>query len=257
MSSMMLHCGTEVATLEEVRAVTTPEPEGRWFPVPYGDLIDAVHTSLDTSGYNIVSEEYGLLRDGDRMFGFMDLENGVAHDDYRLSIAIRNSYDKWFSNGFAVGTHVFCCDNLAFYGDVKFARKNTRWANRDLMRIVAEAMGELGSMRDGLNDRIDAYKNTPLSDPEVHDFVIRAVDAKVIPNAGISKVLKEWRDSEHEEFAPRTAWSLENSFTEVMKGANPVDLTRRSMRLHGLLDLVTSSAGHDPHQVVIDTATSN
>jgi len=257
MSSMVLHCGTEVATLEEVRAVPTPEPKGRWFPVPYGELIDAVHSSLDASGYNIVSEEYGLLRDGDRMFGFMNLENGVSHDDYRLSIAIRNSYDKWFSNGFAVGTHVFCCDNLAFYGDVKFARKNTRWAHRDLMRIVAEAMGELGSLRDSVDHRIDTYKNTPLTDADVHDILIRSVDAKVIPNASISRVLKEWRSSEHEEFAPRTAWSLENGFTEVMKGANPADLARRSIRLHGLLDMVATSNGHDPNQLVIDSSNSN
>ena len=68
-------------------------------------------------------------------------------------------------------------------------------------------------------------------------------------NAGIAKVLKEWRGSEHEEFAPRTAWSLHNSYTEVFKGSNPVDLTARSLRLHGLMDLIATEGGHDPEQI--------
>ena len=73
---------------------------------------------------------------------------------------------------------------------------------------------------------------------------IEAADA-----VAIAKVLKEWRSSEHEEFAPRTAWSLHNAYTEIFKGSNPVDMTARSLRLHGLLDSVAVEVGgHDPRQ---------
>ena len=99
-----------------------------------------------------------------------------------------------------------------------------------------------------LDDRVASYKRTELADHQVHDILIKSVDAQVIANAGISKVLHQWRASDHEEFAPRTAWSLHNAYTEVFKGSNPVDVTARSLRLHGLLDSVAAEVGHDPSQ---------
>ena len=248
--SFLLHAGASDATLEEVRAVETPDHTDTWYPVPHGVLVDSIKTTIrDHSEFDIASEQYGLWKDGARLFGFYGLENGSIHDDYSLTIGFRNSNDKAFSLGYAVGSRVFVCDNLAFSGEVVFSRKHTRFARRDLNRVVVEAFGQLGAQRDLLDRRIEAYKRTQLSDTQVHDLLIRSCDARVIANAGIAKVLKEWRGSEHEEFAPRTAWSFHNAYTEVFKGSNPVDLTARSLRLHGLLDLVATDGGHDPDQI--------
>ena len=248
--SFLLHAGASDATLEEVRAVETPDHTDTWYPVPHGVLVDSIKTTIrDHSEFDIASEQYGLWKDGARLFGFYGLENGSIHDDYSLTIGFRNSNDKAFSLGYAVGSRVFVCDNLAFSGEVVFSRKHTRFARRDLNRVVVEAFGQLGAQRDLLDRRIEAYKRTQLSDTQVHDLLIRSCDARVIANAGIAKVLKEWRGSEHEEFAPRTAWSFHNAYTEVFKGSNPVDLTARSLRLHGLLDLVATDGGHDPAQI--------
>lgn len=248
--SFLLHAGAENATLEEVRKVATPDHTDTWYPVPHGELIDCIKTTVtEHSGFNIMTEQYGLWKDGARLFGFYGLENGNTHKDYSLFIGFRNSNDKSFSLGYAVGASVFVCDNLSFSGEVVFSRKHTRFARRDLDRVVVEAFGQLGSQRDKMDRRIEAYKRTTLTETQVHDFLIRSVDSKVMANAGIAKVLKEWRGSEHEEFAPRTAWSLHNSYTEVFKGSNPVDLTARSLRLHGLMDLIATEGGHDPEQI--------
>jgi hypothetical protein len=51
----------------------------------------------------------------------------------------------------------------------------------------------------------------------------------------VTDLLKEWREPSHEEFNGRNAWSLFNSYTEVLKG-NLAELPRRTERLHGLLD---------------------
>lgn len=248
--SFLLHAGASDATLEEVRAVETPDHTDTWYPVEHGVLVDCIKTTIrDHSEFDIASEQYGLWKDGARLFGFYGLENGSIHDDYSLTIGFRNSHDKAFSLSYACGSRVFVCDNLSFSGEVVFSRKHTKYARRDLNRIVVEAFGQLGEQRDLLDRRIEAYKRTQLSDTQVHDLLIRSCDAKVIANAGIAKVLKEWRGSEHEEFAPRTAWSFHNAYTEVFKGSNPVDLTARSLRLHGLLDLVATDGGHDPDQI--------
>ena len=250
MSTFLLHRGAENVDLDTVRQVRTPDNTETWYPVPHGVLVDCIKTTLrDHSEFDIVSEQYGLWNEGDRLFGLFGLKNGSIHDDYALSIGFRNSHDKAFSLSYACGSRIFCCDNLSFSGEVVFSRKHTKYARRDLNRIVVEAFGQLGAQRDKLDRRIEAYKRTQLSDTQVHDLLIRSVDSRVIANAGIAKVLKEWRASDHEEFAPRTAWSLQNAYTEVFKGSNPVDLTARSLRLHGLLDLVATDGGHDPDQI--------
>jgi hypothetical protein len=40
--NLCLHCGGNLATLEQVRQVKTPEPEGIWHPIPHGVLYDQV-----------------------------------------------------------------------------------------------------------------------------------------------------------------------------------------------------------------------
>jgi hypothetical protein len=137
------------------------------------------------------------------------------------------------------GTKVFCCDNLAFSGEVQIARKHTRFALRDLRHLTARAVGELGSKLESLDQRILCYSDTWISDQRAHDIVIRALDAGAITTTQVPEVLREWREPSHPEFQPRTAWSLFNAVTEVHKGANPHTVCRRGEALYGLFDAET------------------
>ena len=65
---------------------------------------------------------------------------------------------------------------------------------------------------------------------------MRAIDCRAITSTQVPKVLEGWRKPEHEEFAPRNAWSLFNAFTEAQKGLNPAALVARTQALHGLFD---------------------
>lgn len=239
---LMLHAGSHVATRADVLDSPTPDPTETHFPIPHGTLVRTLQTHVESAGLTISSEEYGLWGDDDAMmFGVWGITNGESHDDYQLTIGIRNSHNKMFAAGMAVGSRVFVCDNLAFSAEIVIARKHTRHILKDLDRMVAEATGRIGEARIRQDRRIEAYKGTDLSDSSVHDLVIRAVDAKVMANSYIAKVLGEWRSPQHDEFGPRNAWSLFNSFTEVFKGTNPLDLPARTTRLHGLLDLATNA----------------
>ena len=53
------------------------------------------------------------------------------------------------------------------------------------------------------------YKATQLADGQAHDLVVRALDAGVVPATQLPKVLAEWRQPSHREFAEdgHTAWS--------------------------------------------------
>ena len=98
--------------------------------------------------------------------------------------------------------------------------------------------GSIGKLMTAWNEqdkRIERYKGHQLTDEVVHDIAVRSVDAGVLPNRKLPDLLHEWREPRYEDFQPRTAWSLFNSYTEVLKG-NLTELPRRTERLHGLLD---------------------
>jgi hypothetical protein len=168
----------------------------------------------------------------------MEVANGTSHEDYGLVIGLRNSHDKSFPAAIALGSAVFVCDNLAFSAEVTIARRHTRYIERDLPRVVHTAIGRLTDLRGQQDQRIESYKDTPLTDPAAHDLIIRAVDANVLPVTQVPEVLSEWRAPSHEEFTVdgKTLWRFHNAVTHVWKGRNLAALPRRSQALHGLLD---------------------
>ena len=131
--------------------------------------------------------------------------------EWTWAVGIRNSHDKTFPAGLVAGTKVFCCDNLAFSGEVQISRKHTRFAERDLSHLTARAVGQLGSRLRNLDERILTYNETRIDDQRAHDIVIRALDAGAITTIQVPEVLGEWRRPSHPEFLPRTAWSLFNA----------------------------------------------
>ena len=241
---LMLHSGANVATREQVMATATPEPTETHYPVPHATMIETVEKHIVASGFTVDRQEYGLWNDGMRMFGVWCLGHPQhVEKDWRLAIGLRNAHDKAFSASFGVGENVFVCDNMSFHAEIMVVRKHTRYVLRDLDGMIAEAAGKLGAARVTTAERIAAYKATELTDVQVHDILVRSVDARVIANAALPKVLKEWRTPTHEDFAPRTAWSLQNAYTEVMKAANPQWVMRRTVSLTGMLDGFTGAFG--------------
>ena len=151
------------------------------------------------------------------------------------SSQVRNSHDKTFPVGLVAGAAVFVCDNLSFSGEVRLTRKHTVHLQRDLPQLVARGVGQLIQLWSHQGQRIDANKNHRMRDKAAHDLVIRAVDVGACTNRMIPVVIKEWREPTYPAFGDRTAWSLFNAFTEILKGNLP-ELPKRTEVLHGLFD---------------------
>jgi hypothetical protein len=219
----------------EVERVTTPRPTETWQPIPHVTLITEVENALRSTGLKIGNQVHSLTQDGARYFGLAEVHNGHDADDYALVVGLRNSHDKSFPIGILAGSNLLICDNLAFSGEIKISRKHTSNLLRDLPGLVANGVGRLYDMFGHQSQRIEAYKNYHVRDKAAHDLVVRAVDLGAATNRMIPAVLKEWREPRHPEFADRTAWSLFNGFTEVLKGNLP-ELPKRTQALHALFD---------------------
>jgi len=239
MVNLMLHCGAHGVERDAVRSAPTPTPTDTWYPIAHARLLDQVEHTLADAGLNVVSEAHALGRDGDRYFGMLEVVNGQAHDDYALVVGLRNSHDQSYPAGLVIGSGVFVCDNLAFSGEIKFARKHTRFIDRDLPELVQAAVGRLGEMRHKQDTRIQAYKGTRLCDRDAHHLMVQMVDTGILPVTRLTTALHEFREPSHEQFLTdgRTAWTLMNATTEALKGRNLDALPRRTQAMHGLLDV--------------------
>ena len=81
---------------------------------------------------------------------------------------------------------------------------------------------------------IAAMKVRELPPAHAHDLMVGAIRANVLQASRLPKVIEAWEEPRHEEFTPRTAWSLLNAFTEVQKEASPRLQMEGSLRLSSL-----------------------
>src|SRR5712691_5226793 len=113
-------------------------------------------------------------------------------------------------------------------------RKHTVNVFRDLPDLIYRMLSQVSSMRERTDGEIAAMKVRELPPAHAHHLMIEAVKGNVLPASKIPQVLEQWLWSAHEEFAPRTAWSLFNAFTEVQKGSAPRAQMEGSLRLSSL-----------------------
>src|SRR5262245_2432996 len=220
-ASLMLHAGGWSAGHDDLSAVPLPPSTDSYVPVPYRRLIEEVKLQLPRFGLSVSREEYGLAREGRQMFGVLSCRNGRPDADYCLAIGLRSSYDRSLSVGLVAGSRVFCCDNLAFSGDVQAARKHTVHVLRDLPDMVYRMLSQVCDQRSRIDQEIGAMKARVVTAREAHHLMVEGLRRRAITGAKLPKVLREWERPQHPEFQPRTAWSLFNAFTEVQKAASP------------------------------------
>ena len=236
MNGLYLHCGSVPTELTNINKAFTPQPTATHRPISHSDFLETVEKGLDGVGLTVDKKSYGLSHDDNRMFSLFELsrDNG-ENGTFKNVLGIRNAHDKAFSAGLVCGSKVFVCDNLAFSGEIKMNRKHTTNILRDLPNLVYHMIGKVVDGWLNQEARYEGYQDTNLDQSGADEIIGAALRNDAIPPSKHSKVLNEWNKPSHDEFAPRTAWSMFNAFTEVMK-SSPAQLTKRSIKLHKVFD---------------------
>ena len=216
MSLMM--CEGKYVGRDEIAAIPTPEGTASWHPVPHLDVIDSVTEAIKAKNWQIVDEQYGLAREGQRMFGVMRI-NRTSSPDWSRCIGIRNSHDQSLSVGLAAGISVTCCSNLAFGGSMVLKRRHT--SRIELGNLVVEAVDELEMEFLNLETVSEDLKLHEVRADEARAVIVRAAEVNAINSCDIVPIFREFQHPCHEEFAEPTRWSLLNAFTEHAKKYSP------------------------------------
>ena len=211
-TNLLLHCGAAKVERDWLALMAAPRSTDTWFPIPHERLIREVEAALERAGMCVVNQAHGLSPDACRYFGLLQVAPANLSwttpqpptQDYTYVLGLRNSHDKRFPAALVLGSQVFVCDNLAFSGEIKIARKHTRFIERDLPVLIAQGTGQLSERWHQQDERFAAYKQTELSPGEAHDLIIRAMDQHAFTPKQMPDVLTQWRTPNHPEFAEST-----------------------------------------------------
>jgi uncharacterized protein DUF932 len=242
-STLMNHRGARLVDRPELDLVDPPPPTGTWFPLKHSTVLDRVQETLDASGYQTNRRSLSLSPDNHRFFGTLDLASGIA-DGVSLSIGIRNSTDKTFLIQFCCGERVFVCDNLAFSAEVVIARKHTRFGERRFNDALSRAVLGLRQYQAVAQKRVEHLQHFDLSEDAANSYLLQAAEHGIVGWRLLPQVIKEWRKPQHEEFRPRTAWSLFNAFTEVLKDRQRTQPARAATETIQLQKLLIGQQGN-------------
>lgn len=231
--TLVLHCGAESATYEDLGKVTMPRVTRSYQPLAHTDMVDMLADSvLNSFGKDTVTEVgMGLTKDGARMFGMMKLK--MDSDEHDISIGFRNSLDKCFSAGIITGARMLVCDNLCFSGSgVNLFRKHTTNIYRDIVPLIDNAITLSKSEYKVITDNWDKMKDIPLSLDEGYRAIGLAQGHKVLSPTQSSIAYAEWLKPSHVEFEERNVFALQQSFTEAAKKGSPEGMMRRYPRIN-------------------------
>ena len=237
MKGLMLHCGAEEITRENLKNLPIPNATETHFPVEHHRFVDLTERALNSYGFKIAEESYGVTKNGDRFFGLMKLQD-ENNPEFQNVVGLRGAHDKKFARELVMGSNVFVCDNLCFSGEIKVARKHTKKINSHLPGLVFEACEKLELGFAKQNERIKTYKNFDLSSNlQVNDLTVRMAENGAITFQQIKNVLNEYRNPRHVEFNDKNGWSYMNAITETSKGIPLDTLCKRTQIMHEILDV--------------------
>lgn len=230
--TLMLHSGANPVSYDELRAVPAPAGTDTHVPVPHHEIVELLRYTLGFYGHEIVEEQHAIMPDGSRYFGLMTLRS--SYGNYGDVVGLRNSHDKRFPIGIALGSRVFVCDNLALVGEHIIKRKHTIKAKRELPGLVTEIVAPLQAQRVAQNQKLLAYQTSPLTDEAADHAILSMYRQDIIGVQAIGRVLKAYDDPPH-DWGKRTAWRLFNAATFALAGkvAERPELTKS---LHEVID---------------------
>jgi len=221
--SMVLHCGGQKVSMDDLQRIQLPMVTATYKPVSHYDMALNIYDSalkiLAPEGYVFIQHDIGTAKEGQRVFGLLKYRNGG--EETGLAIGWRNSYDRSMSAALAIGANVFICDNLAVHGDICIIHKHTKNVEETLIRSIRNALFDATAKYRRFQEIVDRLKSINVTDDTGARLLGLLAFHQVLLPTMFNEAMREWRNSRFEAFQDRNAWSLYNAVTWALKLAPP------------------------------------
>ena len=225
--------GEERVTVEDLKQVVTPPPTATHCPVDHYDFtqhtLEIAEKYLRYEGFVLDDVQVALHKNDQQLFGTAIFRNG--REDLQIAIAFRNSHDKTFSAGIAIGGQVFICSNLCIFGLIQMLRKHTSRIKDDLRESITKAVWDIDKQWNSFQDDVDTLRSIPMTDDVAYETFGRAYGHKILSSQQFTKGINEWHNPSYDH-GEKTLWRWNNACTEVYKSISPANKFKRHQKLH-------------------------
>ena len=194
-----------------------PEATDSFKPIPHHELVDEMREQLRIFSMGIVQEAHLLDNDDQRYFGLFQIGGNDYHGVSTI-MGLRNSHDHSISAGVCLGDAPFVCSNLCFNNEYKFSAKHTVNVWKTLKSRFRETMCQVIDDKAESIRRIERMKDKYIGSNDGDSFIWKSVDNGAVTLKQAHDVHHQWRNPEHSAFTDRNVWSLQNAFTNVLRG---------------------------------------
>ena len=230
MEELLAHRDCQLITRENLAGIPAPDSTDTFKPVPHIELVNTVVDGLAYRHISVVRDQYAVSDDGMKLFGVLELDNGF--EGGRFSLGIRNANDKSMRLAMTVGFRVFVCDNLAFHGDfTPVLHKHTK--NFIIADALAIGIDRMQRNFEPMRADIQKWRQAQLTDGDAKLVIYKAfVEGNLdAPRHLARRVHELYFNPQHQEFASRTIWSLNNAFTSAFKDLEPIPQFKATAKL--------------------------
>jgi hypothetical protein len=135
------------------------------------------------------------------------------------------------------------CHNLAFRGDYSpvLAKHSKHFSLEDALSIGVDRMQR---NFEPMRRQVESWRAQQLSAEAAKLTIYRAfIEGDLeVPRHLARRVHELYFNPQHEEFQPRTMWSLSNAFTSAFKELDPIPQFRATAKLGSFLEAVSPAA---------------
>jgi hypothetical protein len=199
-----------------------PQETRTYKPVTHQQLIDLTLESIHQAGFQLESERYSAARDGNVANGRYTIQN-VADSEMQLQIGWQNSYDKTMSLKFAIGTHIFICQNGCVSGDYGAFKKAHRGEIQTFTpNAITEYIKQAGDAFRKIQADRETMKQIEVTKRTCAELIGRMIiEENIIESTQLNIIRGQMDNPSFDYGAPGSMWELYQHTTYAMKEVHP------------------------------------
>lgn len=224
---------TYVVPKEHLISAVVPQETRTYKPVTHTELIDLTLNAASNAGFKIQSEKYMAARDGQIAAAILRIEN-VADKEMCLEIGWQNSYNKQLSLKFAIGSHIFICDNSAVHGDMgSFRKKHMGTVQEFTPTAITEYIKRAGDVFAQMQKEREAMKQIEISERVKAELIGRMmIEEEILQSTQINEIARNLKKPEFDYGCPNSMWELYSFVTQSMRDIHPTLWMERHIKAH-------------------------
>jgi len=220
-------------TEQFLRSVGIPEETRSYKPILHGELIDLTREGISCSGFTIEKESYTMAMDGKVANGKYLLSN-IKDEEMQIQVIWQNSYNKKISLKWAIGIHVFVCENGAISGDMgSFKKKHVGDIQEFTPKHIADYLQTANTVFIEMQKVRDKMKQIPVSIEQSAEMLGRLYFIEEVMGSKQLNIIKdELKHPTYNYNSPNTLWELYNYVTYALKTIHPSDWMESHEKTH-------------------------